>query len=107
MSRLATTRSGASLSRREWQVLRSVATLYWRKEVATELGISPKTVASYMLNIYVKLDVDNAVAAFAKVGWLRPPDHVEVEVLSLEARLHKLQQEADALMMRLREGDYA
>jgi DNA-binding CsgD family transcriptional regulator len=51
------------LSGRELEVLRYVASGLSDKEVATQLGISQKTVRSHLTRVYIKLRASNRVQA--------------------------------------------
>ena len=53
------------LTRRELQVLRLVAEGKTNRDVAGDLGISEKTVARHVSNIFVKLNVSSRAAATA------------------------------------------
>ena len=57
--------SAAGLSARELQVLRLVATGRTNRAIAEELGLSEKTVARHISNIFNKLDVSSRAAATA------------------------------------------
>jgi|KBSSwiStaDraftv2_1062776.scaffolds.fasta_scaffold23400_7 DNA-binding CsgD family transcriptional regulator/tetratricopeptide (TPR) repeat protein len=58
-------RSAAGLTVRELQVLRLVATGRTNRAIADELGLSEKTVARHISNIFNKLDVSSRAAATA------------------------------------------
>ena len=58
-------RSAAGLTARELQVLRLVATGRTNRAIADELGLSEKTVARHLSNIFNKLDVSSRAAATA------------------------------------------
>jgi DNA-binding NarL/FixJ family response regulator len=58
------------VTRRELQVLRLAAEGKTMAEIATELGISYKTVRAHLQNIYRALGVRNKTEAFIKMGWL-------------------------------------
>ncbi|HHV78550.1 MAG TPA: response regulator transcription factor [Firmicutes bacterium] len=61
------------LSTREVQVLRLVASGLGNKEIASQLGISARTVQVHLYNIFSKLDVDSrteAVIKAAQKGWI-------------------------------------
>jgi DNA-binding CsgD family transcriptional regulator len=61
----------ASLTEREHEVLRLIAKGRSGKQVASQLGISPKTVERHKTRIFAKLGVPNqAAAAFAYGEWL-------------------------------------
>jgi RNA polymerase sigma factor (sigma-70 family) len=55
---------------RELQILRLAAEGKTYREIATELGISEKTVRVHLENIYRALKVRNKTEAFIKMGWL-------------------------------------
>jgi DNA-binding CsgD family transcriptional regulator len=66
----------AALTDRELQVLRLVATGKTNRVIATALGISEKTVARHVSNIFLKLDLSSRAAATAYVyehGLAEPP----------------------------------
>jgi DNA-binding CsgD family transcriptional regulator len=56
---------GSGLSRRELEVLRLVADGRTNREIATELGISERTVDRHVSNVFSKLDVSTRSAATA------------------------------------------
>ncbi len=58
------------LTGREWEVAVLAAEGRVNKEVATELGLSPATVKSYLDNIYAKLGIHGRVE-LAKWVWER------------------------------------
>lgn len=68
-----TLRPGMPLSPRERAVLAAYARHGSTKEAADALGIAPSTVRNRMTDAYTKLGVDNAIAAFRRLGWLVPP----------------------------------
>lgn len=55
----------AGLTNRECEVLRLVASGHTNRQVATELVLSPHTVARHLSNIYIKLGVSSRTAAAA------------------------------------------
>lgn len=55
----------ANLTERELEVLRSVARGERSKEIASQLGISERTVKAHLASIYNKLGVDSRAAAIA------------------------------------------
>jgi DNA-binding CsgD family transcriptional regulator len=57
--------AGAGLTARELQVLRLVATGRTNRTIADDLGLSEKTVARHISNIFNKLDVSSRAAATA------------------------------------------
>jgi DNA-binding NarL/FixJ family response regulator len=57
--------SAAGLTARELQVLRLVATGRTNRTIADNLGLSEKTVARHISNIFNKLDVSSRAAATA------------------------------------------
>ena len=76
MSRLRTPPSGP-LSQRELEVLRLVAAGNTNREAAARLFITEATVKTHLLNIYLKLDVNDRAAAVAEAynrGLLTAPD---------------------------------
>ena len=54
------------LSQRELDVLKLLATGNTDQEIATALGIAPRTVGTHLQHVYEKLDVHNRSAAVAK-----------------------------------------
>lgn len=65
------------LSAREHQILYLLAHGKLQKQIAGELGISPKTVGFHIGHLYNKLEVQNGPAAIHKahhLGLLRPPE---------------------------------
>jgi len=63
--RTTTSRTAGTLTRRELQVLRLVATGMANRAIAAELFLSEKTVARHLSNIFTKLDVSSRSAATA------------------------------------------
>jgi NarL family two-component system response regulator YdfI len=66
-----------NLTEREQEVLRSVARGERSKEIARHLGITERTVKTYLSSIYTKLGVDSRASAVAKAigsGLLSPQD---------------------------------
>ena len=59
------TQGEASLTAREREVLRAIATGARSSQVATELGITERTVKAHLASIYQKLGVDSRAAAVA------------------------------------------
>ena len=55
-----------ALSQRELEILKLLGEGHLKKEIASQLGISITTVATYIRRIYEKLDVQNAPAAISK-----------------------------------------
>ena len=53
-------------SKRELSVLQSIADGKTQKEIASDLGLSPKTIDFHLGKIYKKLGVHNAPSAVAK-----------------------------------------
>jgi DNA-binding CsgD family transcriptional regulator len=62
------TRTGTHLSPREREVIALIAKGLAGKQVATALGISPKTVEQHKTRIFTKLGVANQAAAVAVAG---------------------------------------
>jgi DNA-binding NarL/FixJ family response regulator len=65
-----------TLSERERAVLRLLAQGRRTKEIAAELGLSPKTVETYRARLMIKLDIDNlsGLVRFAIRAGLVSPD---------------------------------
>lgn len=66
-----------ALTEREQEVLQRVARGERSKEIAMHLGITERTVKSYLSSIYTKLGVDSRASAVAKAlsnGLLLPPE---------------------------------
>ncbi len=66
-----------TLTEREQEVLRGIARGERSKEIAAHLGITERTVKTYLSSIYTKLEVDSRAAAVAKAlgkGLLSPQD---------------------------------
>jgi len=66
-----------TLTEREQDVLRGIARGERSKEIAAHLGITERTVKTYLSSIYTKLEVDSRAAAVAKAlasGLLSPQD---------------------------------
>lgn len=62
-----------SLSERELEIVKALASAMPNKRIALALGISPETVKWHLKNIYSKLDVqgrDGAIAKARNLGWL-------------------------------------
>jgi len=57
------TESTNRLTRREWEILASVANGARNKEIANRLSISENTVKTHLLTIYRKIGVDCRLAA--------------------------------------------
>ncbi|WPJ96279.1 response regulator transcription factor [Coraliomargarita algicola] len=64
--KLPTNTTTITLSQRESEVLALVADGLLKKQVAHQLGVSQRTVATHMEHIYKKLQVQNAPAAISK-----------------------------------------
>ncbi len=67
----------AQLSEREMEVLRLAAEGMANKEIASELGLSPRTVQSHIRHILNKLAVASRVEAVVlaiRSGWIRPEE---------------------------------
>ena len=60
-----TPENNTPLSTREAEVLKCIASGATNREIATTLGISEKTVARHVSNIFVKLDLPSRAAATA------------------------------------------
>jgi DNA-binding NarL/FixJ family response regulator len=58
--------AGFGLTRRELEVLQLLGSGKRAPEIATELGISPKTVSSHLQSIFRKLDVNSRAQAVAR-----------------------------------------
>jgi NarL family two-component system response regulator YdfI len=68
---------GINLTEREREVLQRVARGERSKEIAAHLGITERTVKTYLTSIYMKLGVDSRASAVAKAlgsGLLSPQD---------------------------------
>jgi DNA-binding CsgD family transcriptional regulator len=68
--------SAPTLSRRELEVLRLIASGCSTKDVASALSLRPKTVVHYTTSLYRRLEVHNraqAVSAAWRLGLLEPP----------------------------------
>ena len=65
-SKLPKTQPKAALSERELEILSLLANGHVKKEIATQLGISPYTVVYHVKHIYEKLEAVNAPAAISK-----------------------------------------
>jgi NarL family two-component system response regulator YdfI len=66
-----------NLTEREQEVLQRVALGERSKEIAAHLGITERTVKTYLSNIYMKLEVDSRASAVAKAiknGLLSPQE---------------------------------
>ena len=63
--RRSASRTAGGLSAREVEVLRLIATGRTNRLIASELGISEKTVARHVSNIFTKLDLSSRAAATA------------------------------------------
>jgi len=68
----------SSLTPRELDVLEAAAEGYTNAQIALKLGISHKTVATYMSRIFIKLGVSNRTAAVA--AYLRAIGHNKASV---------------------------
>ncbi len=63
------------LTRRELDVLRGAARGLGNKQIAVELGLSPRTVQTHLTSVFAKLGVQSrtvAVLHALKAGWVRP-----------------------------------
>jgi DNA-binding CsgD family transcriptional regulator len=63
----------ARLTAREHEVLRWVASGKSNRQIATILGTSPRTVQKHLEHVYVKLGVENRLAAVLRAGRDAPP----------------------------------
>jgi DNA-binding NarL/FixJ family response regulator len=62
--RVGRSRAGAAgLSPREIEVLQLLASGLSNKDIARQLGISPKTVGNHVEHVYTKIGADNRAAA--------------------------------------------
>lgn len=59
------------LSPRELQILDGIGEGLTNKAIAGQLGISEQTVKNHVSTIFVKLDVDNRIAALSASGMMR------------------------------------
>jgi len=74
-SRDSATHGNVGLSSRETTVLRLIAEGQRHKEIARELGISPRTVGNHIASIYNKLGIDDRAQAIVyaiKKGIIKP-----------------------------------
>ena len=58
----------ATLSAREWEIVRLVRNGYTNREIGEILGISHRTVTNHLYNIYRKIDVRNRVELMNEVA---------------------------------------
>ena len=65
--------TAASLTPRELDWLRAVATGANEREVGHLLGVHPQTAKNIGTKVRAKLDVHTTIEAFVAVGWLRVP----------------------------------
>ena len=65
--------TSASLTSREWDWLRAVATGANEREVGRMLGVHPQTAKNHGQAVRRKLGVHTTIEAFAAVGWLKVP----------------------------------
>lgn len=56
----------SALTQRETAILRAVARVYNRREIADQLGISAGTVGNYITSIYRKLNVVSNIEAVSR-----------------------------------------
>ncbi len=67
--------NGPSLTARELEMLRAAARGLGNKQIAAELGVSPRTVQTHLTSAFAKLGVTSrteAVLEGIKRGWVRP-----------------------------------
>lgn len=67
------------LTRGELRALQALARASTAKEAAAMLGTTEQTLRNMTARGYKKLEVNNAVAAFRRLGWLRAPTIIAVE----------------------------
>jgi DNA-binding NarL/FixJ family response regulator len=71
-------RSSPALTPRELDMLRAAARGLGNKQIARELGVSPRTVQTHLTAAFAKLGVTSrteAVLEAIKRGWVRPDLH--------------------------------
>jgi len=68
------------LTKREWEVMQYVKLGMKYKEIASLMILSERTIRTHMYHIFIKLDVNNRVAAIAKLGLVSlPPTPAKVK----------------------------
>ena len=63
-----------SLTPRETAVLEAYARAGDQRQAAYALGLTLRSVKSYLTRAYAKLDVTTCIAAFRVLGWLHVPE---------------------------------
>lgn len=63
-----------ALTPRQRQVLALYASGLSTRDAATLMGVAPQTVKNHALAAYRTLGVQGRLQAFAKLGWLNPPE---------------------------------
>lgn len=64
----------ATLTPKQWAILRDLATGATYRDVAYRHGISYQTAKRHIYSAYQRLSVGCAIEAFAALGWLIVPD---------------------------------
>lgn len=67
-------------TRRQVEVLGAYLWLGSWKQASHALGISPSSVHNHLTRLYERLDVDNAIGAATKLGWLTVPHDLRPSV---------------------------
>jgi len=67
------------LTRGELRALQALARASTAKEAAATLGTSEQTLRNMTARGYRKLEVNNAIAAFRRLGWLRAPAVISLD----------------------------
>lgn len=62
------------ITRSEFVALRAYALTGSQKLAADQIGISYQTLKNQLANAYEKLNVNDAISAYVKLGWLSVPD---------------------------------
>ena len=65
--------TASSLTPREWEWLRVVATGANEREAGHRMGVHPQTAKNHGQAVRRKLGVHTTIEAFAAIGWLRIP----------------------------------